>query len=195
MEDNIMRPNTDAEVYNIVSFRLNQKTYALPLQSVVQIIPMVALLPLPQAHQAIEGIMNFRGNAVPVINMRRYLGFPEATLQLHTPIVLLRIDNRVIGLIVDEVTDIASIPAQKIAPLAEILPDGLGQIPILEGLIQLDSESKLLLNIQHLFSVGQVQALGEVVSSFDLQFDNGNGTDNGKEAVKQLSLVEEPVVG
>jgi purine-binding chemotaxis protein CheW len=143
----------------VISFRLDGRTYALPLNDVAQIIPMVALTPLPQAHPAIQGVMNFRGRAVPVVNMRRYLNLPAVDMQLHTPIMLVTINALMLGLIVDDVLDIAAVAADKIAYLKDIMPASLGNIPILDGLTQTGDGTVLLFNLEHLFVTTELEAL------------------------------------
>ncbi len=155
--------------HNVVAVRLEQRTYALPLQSVVQIIPIAAITSLPQAHPAIEGILNFRGQAVLVINMRRYLHLPEARPNLYTPIVLVQIAERMVGLIVDEVLDVTAVQQERVARLADILPEGLGKLPILQGLTHTDSGAMLLLNLEHLFGPEQARLLSTALESLDAQ--------------------------
>lgn len=153
---------------SVVSFHLAQRTYALPLKMVVQIIPMVKLTPLPQAHPAIVGVMNFRGEAVPVIDLRGYLGLPARAYDLHTPILLSymgsgddaeRVDGQLVGLVVDEVDDVVSVPYQQIARLQDILPKGLGDLPSLQGLVHTSEGAMMLLDLDHLFSEGTLGSL------------------------------------
>jgi purine-binding chemotaxis protein CheW len=86
----------------IVTFCLGSQTYALPITPVRQIIEMVTITPLPQINHTVAGVINFHGTLAPVINLRRYLGLDEIPLQLHTPIILVNIFERVVGLIVDQ---------------------------------------------------------------------------------------------
>jgi len=151
-----------AEMQHVLAFNLAQRMYALPLAAVVQIIPMVALTPVPQMPPAVEGLMNFRGKAVPLINLRRYLGLPECALALHTPIILLMVEGRTVGLIVDAVIDVLQIDAQQVIHLTEIMPEGLGDAPILQGIVHTPSGTLLVLNLQQLFAAGQAQTFPQV---------------------------------
>ncbi len=150
---------TGSSLYRGISFQLADRAYTLPLESVVQIIPMLKLTPLPQAHPAIAGVMNFRGRTVPVIDMRRYLALPEHRYELHTPILLiegrLRTRTQTIGLIVDEVQEVLEIPLERIDALSEILPDGVGKIPMLYGMTHTVNGPLLLLNLAQLLAAGR----------------------------------------
>lgn len=151
---------------NLVAFRLEQQTYALPIEPVAQIIEMVTITPIPQVNRSsMEGVINVRGATVPVVNLGRHLGLPEAPLQLHTPLILIQTDGRMVGLIVDEVIDVLNLPADQIARPADFLPEGLGGAPILQGLAHTPDGMVLLLDPDHLFLPSQVQALVQAMET------------------------------
>jgi purine-binding chemotaxis protein CheW len=150
---------------SLVAFRLHRQTYALPIEPVVQIVELVAITPIPQLSQVVEGVINVRGAIVPLVNMRRHLGLPEASLHLHTPIVLVRAGERVVGLIVDEVLDVLSLADERIARSADVLPQELGEVPLLQGLARTPDGMVLLLDLEHLFLPHQAQALDQAVAA------------------------------
>lgn len=162
MEMTHKKPGRKSNGYsdNIVAFQLEDQTFALPLETVVQIIPMLKLTPLPQVHPSIAGVMNFRGVAVPVINMRTYLGLEKHNLQLHTPIMLVRMHKRgtnMVGLIVDEVQDVVSIPEGQVIELDDVMPAGLGDVPILQGMLHSRNGATLLLDLEQLLINGPLK--------------------------------------
>jgi purine-binding chemotaxis protein CheW len=149
---------------NLVTFRLHEQTYALPIEPIVQIIEMVTTTPIPQVSHSVEGVINVRGATVPIVDLRRHLGLPGSTPQLHTPILLVQTDEWAVGLIVDEVTDVLNVPIEQIARPADILPEGLGEAPVLRGLAHTDNGTILLLNLEHLFLPDQAQALAQAAA-------------------------------
>jgi purine-binding chemotaxis protein CheW len=150
---------------NLVAFQLGQQTYALPIEPVVQIIEMVAITPVPQINEVVEGVINVRGTFVPVVNLRRHLDLPEVSLQLHTPIILVRAGERVVGLIVDRVIDVLSLPGERITRSADILPEELGEVPLLQGVAHFPDGMALLLDLEHLFLPDQAQALDQAIAA------------------------------
>jgi purine-binding chemotaxis protein CheW len=144
---------------NLVTFRLGRQIYALPLEPVAQIIEMVAITPIPQFNHSVEGVVNVRGAIVPVVNLRRHLGLPEASLQLDTPIILVQAGERMVGLIVDAVIDVLNLANGQITRSADILPPGLGETPLLQGLAHTPTGVVLLLDPECLFLPNQRQAL------------------------------------
>jgi purine-binding chemotaxis protein CheW len=159
----------------MVTFRLGSQTYALPIAPVRQIIEMVTITPLPQGNHTIAGVINFHGTLVPVINLRRYLGLDEISLQLHTPIILVNISERLVGLIVDQVLDVLERPADQIIDPSSILLEEMGEIPLLKGLIQSQDGSILLLNLEQLFKSSQARSLLEAAAALT-QSPNPDGS-------------------
>lgn len=164
VRENISKPEQQIAV---VTFELGDQTYALPITPVRQIIEMVTITPLPQMNQTIAGVINFHGTLVPVINMRRLLGLDEIPLNLHTPIILVKISERLVGLIVDSVVDVLQRNANQIIDPNNILLEDMGEIPLLQGLIHSAGGSILLLNLEHLFKPYQSRALSDAISTLN----------------------------
>ena len=154
-----------ADQHNLVTFRLEQQVYALPIASIFKIIDMVAITPLPQVNHAIEGIINVHGETVPIINLRRHLNMPQAPFKLHTHIILVQNGGPTFGLIVDQVMDVLSLPAGQIANPDQILPEGLGEAPLLQGLVHTPDGTVLLLNLKQMFKPQQAQALAQAMEA------------------------------
>jgi purine-binding chemotaxis protein CheW len=151
--------------WNLVTFRLHQQTYALPIESIEQIILMVTTIPVPQANDAVEGVINVRSRAVPLVNLGHHFDQSKVPLQLHTPIILAQIKGRMVGLIVDEVIDVLSLTAEQIARPADVLPEELGEVPILQGLACISGSMVPLLNPEYIFLPDQVQVLAQIVEA------------------------------
>ncbi len=145
----------ESEARRVVTFTLSEKVYALLLDSVVQIVPMVALTALPGMPQALAGIMNFRGRSIPVIDLRCYLGLPPIAPGLYTPIVIVRApgsSGQMVGLMVDEVRDVVEVLQAGSSQIADLLPSGLGALPTLSEIVRISGRSVLLLALEHLLS-------------------------------------------
>ncbi len=158
---------------DLVAFRLDQQTYALPIEPIIQIIEMVTLTPLPQLDPLIDGVINFHGTLLPVISLRRYLGLPTIPLHLHTPIILVRHEQQTFGLIVDQVLDVIRIAERHLTRPDSLLPKGIEKPPLLSGLARLPNNQLLLLiNLTALFTstplcalLNEVPSLAEINSS------------------------------
>jgi purine-binding chemotaxis protein CheW len=149
----------------LLLFWLAERAFALSVTSVAQIIPMVTITPLPQTNPAVEGVINVRGEAIPVINLRRQQGLPEIQPGPYTPIILVEVEERTVGVIVDEVLDVITVPASDVLDLQQILPEELGELPRLEGLVHAEGEPILILAPHHLLHPQQVRALEEALEA------------------------------
>jgi purine-binding chemotaxis protein CheW len=152
------------EQQNVVAFRLEKQTYALPIEPIVQIVEMVAITPIPQLSQVVEGVINVHGEAVAVVKLRRHFGLSDAPLQLNTPILLTRIGKQTIGLIVDEVINVFNLPTDQIVQLGEILPEELGNAPIFRGLTYVADDAVLMLDPDQIFRPDQLEILAQAAS-------------------------------
>jgi purine-binding chemotaxis protein CheW len=148
---------------DLVTFRLDKQTYALPVQCIQQIIGMVTITPFPKVDANIEGAIDYHGIAVPVANMRRLLDLPIAPLHLHTPIIIASLAGRLFGLIVDEVLDIWSRPAHDLIRPDEILPRGM-DTALIKGLLRARGGVMVpLIDPEHLLDPSQARTLAKVV--------------------------------
>ena len=154
---------TDQETW--LTFWLHQQTFAVPIDAVVQVIAMPTITPVPRLNKTVEGLINLRGEAVPVINLHRHLGLPEPRFQLNTPIMIVRARDLTLGLIADEVHEVIQFPGQAIVQPQDILPDGLRDVPSLRGMTYIQSRLVLLLELDQLFGNVNARQLVEAASA------------------------------
>lgn len=150
---------------DLVIFLLHKIHYAIAIQPIQQIIEMVTITPILKTEAWMEGIINYHGISVPVINLRRYFHLPVVPYGWHTPIILVHITGRQVGLIVDDVLDVAAIAAEEIIHPRRILPPDIPETPLLKGLVQSSDHVTLLLDLEHLFDQTQVRALNAAASA------------------------------
>lgn len=91
------------ETRPVLPLRCGDHRYALPLDSVVEVAAMVAVAPLPGADAAVLGIANRGGEALPILDLRRWLGMDAAPITTQTLFVVVRGEDSQIGLLADEV--------------------------------------------------------------------------------------------
>ncbi len=164
------KPLWESVFYHLVTFRLGRQTYALPIEPIVQIVQMVTITSILQVNPSVEDVIDLGGARVPVVNLRRRLGLPEAEVQLHTLIVLVQDGGQIVGLMVDQVSDVLDVEAGQIACPMDRLQEGLSDVSLLGGLIQSPAGAVLLLDLERLFSseparlVQAVAALPEAIA-------------------------------
>lgn len=144
---------------NLVIFLLNQVHYAIAIEPIQQIIEMVTITPVLKTEAWMEGVINYHGFSIPVINLRRHFGMTVVPYRWHTPIILVNIAHHQFGLIVDDVLDVLTLPADQIVDPKVILPLGIPETPLLQGIIQSEDNITLMIDLSHLFDQVQVRAL------------------------------------
>lgn len=101
----------------LVLFRLGRRTYSIELESVREIIPQRAATRMPGAPAFVPGLINVRGTIVTVIDLGMRL-HGESSAASDGSIVLVERGVRVVGVAVDEVLDVASVPESAVEPPA-----------------------------------------------------------------------------
>ena len=130
----------------IVTFYIQDGEYGIPIENMLEVVRMVAIINVPDAPTWLSGVINLRGRVVPVINLRLRLGLPDQTPGLNTPIVVVEANDRVVGLIADTMHEVTSVSADAIAP-----PDELtNHANSLEAICRIDDRLVLILNLLNL---------------------------------------------
>src|SRR5512144_1669636 len=93
-----------------LTFALGDEEYGVAILNVQEIKGYAPVTPIPNTPPWVRGVMNLRGTIVPVIDLRLRLGMPAADYGPFTVIVVLAVGAKVVGAIVDAVSDVLSIP-------------------------------------------------------------------------------------
>ena len=128
-----------------VAFRLADETYGIPIMLVHEIIRWCEVTRIPRSMPHIRGVVNLRGNVVPVMDLRMRLGLPPAPETPETRIVVVEIGSGVVGMIVDSVNQVIRIPTDSIEPPAELIADV--DEDLITGVGKLEDELVILLDI------------------------------------------------
>jgi purine-binding chemotaxis protein CheW len=176
---------------DLVTFRLANQIYALPIEPIVRIVEMVTVTPIPQVSSAVEGVINVHGVAVPVVNLRRHFDLSPAPLGLRTPIILVQPGSQMFGLIVDEVLDVLSLSPGQVSRVADILPEGVGKAPVLQGVAHVQNDTVLLLDIAYLLSPAHMRKLAQALKALPGGWDE-EASENEEVEASQVDQAESP---
>jgi purine-binding chemotaxis protein CheW len=131
-------------------FSLAGETYGVEILRVQEIKGNAPVTRVPNLPAEVTGVLNLRGTIIPIVDLRGKFGLPSAAYDKFSAIVVLLVRNRVMGVIVDSVTEVASIAEADIQPPAEFAAGvdagtvrGLAKIGD-DVVILLDIESALL---------------------------------------------------
>ena len=106
-----------SDLHALVTFRLGDDGFALPVAAVREVVPIARLARPPQLPALIEGILNLRGVAVPVLRLDRLLGQADASFGLESSILIMR-DQPPLGLLVSHVEAVRAADEFQVLPVA-----------------------------------------------------------------------------
>jgi len=149
-----------------LTFRLDGELFAADVVKVREVLEPVAITHVPQTPDYLLGVINLRGNVVPVIDLRNRFGMPAQELTKHSCIIVVEIDIGgellVIGLLADNVQEVVNIELDKIGSSPR-----LGtklHTDYLAGVTQLGNDFVLLLNLDQVLTGEQSLHLPDAIS-------------------------------
>jgi purine-binding chemotaxis protein CheW len=135
-------------VKELVSFRIGREDFGVDILMVQEIIRLPEITPIPNAPGFIVGVINLRGKIIPVVDLRQRLKIlgnePEGDSR-KTRIMIIELNNRVTGFIVDTVVGILKAPASEIEPTPDLVSSSI-EVEYIAGVIKLSSRLIILLD-------------------------------------------------
>ncbi len=99
-----------------LTFLLGGEEYGVQILKVQEIKGYSVITPIPNTPAFIKGAMNLRGTVVPVVDLRERFGMPVSAYDRFTVIIVVMVGTRIVGLVVDAVSDVLTISGDEIAP-------------------------------------------------------------------------------
>ncbi len=135
----------EGKVVQLVSFVLDDVEYGVDILSVHEILRFPELTRLPNTPPFIKGVINLRGNVIPVVDMRIRFGFPEGAITDLTRIIVVETDGKQVGILVDNVYQVVRLPVSSIDPPSELIT-GISE-DFISGIGRLRDRLIVLLNM------------------------------------------------
>ena len=112
-----------AKDLQIVGFRIGRETFGVPISLVHEIVRPPEITNVPHAPEYVEGVMNLRGRIVPVIDLRRRFGGAAIANGRKNRVLVVDVESRAVGLIVDSASEVLKISDAQIEPPPNVLTD------------------------------------------------------------------------
>ncbi|WP_296051231.1 chemotaxis protein CheW [uncultured Alteromonas sp.] len=133
-----------------LSFVLGKEHYALDITTVKEIRGYEAATKIANAPAFIKGVLNLRGDIVPIVDLRLKFNVGEATYNQFTIVIMLHVHERIVGVVVDGVSDVVRLTDEQILPPPEF---GVAfDSQYLHGLSEVDDTMVILVNIEKLIT-------------------------------------------
>jgi purine-binding chemotaxis protein CheW len=150
LRGNILSVETAAAPTEVLAFKLGDEEYALDILRVQEIRGYEAVTRIASAPEFIKGVINLRGAIVPIVDMRIRFKLGTPTYDQFTVVIILNIGARVLGMVVDGVSDVVSLSPAQIKPAPD-MGAALDTSHLL-GLGTIDERMLILLDIDKLMS-------------------------------------------
>ena len=132
-----------------LTFAVNQQDFGIEILRVQEIKNFTRVTPIPNMPACVKGVMNLRGTVVPIVDLRRKFNMPAAEYDQFTVIIVVNVSGRVMGLVVDAVSDVLDISPDAIEG-----PPNLGEVDtsFIMGLAKSEEQIVTLLDIEQLLA-------------------------------------------
>ena len=147
----------DTHSSQVVSFSLGEEEYGVDIMTVQEIILYGCITQVPEVPEHVLGVINLRGNVIPILNLRRRFGMADQPAEDATRIVVMNLNGRTVGVVVDGVNEVLRLSEDEISATPSSL-SGAGK-DYITGLARRGERLLILLDMARLLGSGE---LGEV---------------------------------
>lgn len=133
------------EEIQVVAFRLGKEEYAVDILNVQEINRLLSITRVPRAAKHIEGVVNLRGNIIPIINLHTRFNLQASGDQEDKRIIVFQFDDIKTGIIVDEVSEVLSLSKSDIEETSNVYNSISADL--IKGIARVDDRLFLLLDI------------------------------------------------
>lgn len=144
VEEGVDPAKEDSQRDKYLTFLVDVEEYGIAIRYVTEIIGLQKITDIPDLPPVIKGVINLRGRIIPVMDMRSRFRLPSREYDSRTCVVVVNIDAKTIGLIVDRVSEVQVIPADQVEPPPRTAKGGCRYI---QGVGKVGDQVKILLDV------------------------------------------------
>jgi len=147
----------------IVGFRIGRETFGLPIAMVREIVRVPEITSVPNAPEYIEGVINLRGRIIPVVDLRKRFGEKVVEASKKNRIVVVELETRAIGLIVNSASEVLKIPPSEIEAPHAVFQEG--ELNYITGVGKLRGRLVMLLDLSKILQRGELRRLEDAAET------------------------------
>ena len=144
-----------AKERQIVGFRIGRETFGLPISLVHEIVRPPEITSVPHAPEYVEGVMNLRGRIVPVIDLRRRLGAGAGQNSKKNRVLVVDVESRAVGLMVDGASEVLKISDAQIEPPPSVFSDAATSY--VTGVAKYQDRLIILVDLRRILQSGELR--------------------------------------
>jgi purine-binding chemotaxis protein CheW len=147
----------------LVGFRIGRETFGLPISIVREIIRVPEITAVPDAPDYVEGVINLRGRIIPVVDLRKRFGETLLEADKKNRVVVVELERRAIGLIVNSASEVLRIPPSEIQHPSDVFPEG--ELHFITGVGKFNGRLVILLDMSRMLQRGELSRLEEAADA------------------------------
>ncbi|MDD5067828.1 MAG: chemotaxis protein CheW [bacterium] len=141
----------------LVSFTVGEEEYGVHIEDVQEIVRMPEITHLPQTPDFIKGVINLRGNIIPVIDMRERFNMKAREYTSITRVIVIKIEKKLVGMIVDAVSQVLVLNEDDIDEAPDII-HGISK-EFIEGIGKVNDDLIIILDIQKVLTAEEIKSI------------------------------------
>ena len=149
------------EMKQIISFTAGAEEYGLELLRVREVIRMRPITRLPRAPSCVMGIVNLRGDIIPIVDLRDRFGLSRVEHAAMTRIIVVEVDHKPVGMVVDSTSQVVRLPADQISPPPPVV--GQAVQDFITGVAKLDEKLIILIDVDKILSAAEMNQIDHSV--------------------------------
>lgn len=160
-------------VHKYLSFQLAGETFGINIEQAREILDRANLTKVPNAPPFLKGVFNLRGRIIPAVDLKTLLQLPQSEEESSQSLLLVDLKfeggTKLVGMVVDSVTDILDIPDREIEPPPALGLDG--STGFIQGLAKVEGKVRLLLDLENLLSLEEQRQVHRVATTLEARLE------------------------
>jgi purine-binding chemotaxis protein CheW len=144
----------------LVVFVLASEEFACNIADVREVLKMIRVTPLPRSLDFVEGVINLRGEVIPVIDLRKRFNLPAVDRTDESRIIIVEVEERMVGLTVDSVSEVIRLSNKQIQEAPNQVAGE--QTNLIMGVGKIDERMLIILNLERILTSEEQIALEDI---------------------------------
>lgn len=162
IEDDDDEESEDTQRDKFLTFRIGGEEYGIEIRHVTEIVGIQKITEVPDLQEFVKGVINLRGNVIPVIDVRTRFAMESRPYDDRTCVVVVNIREMSVGLVVDTVSEVLTIPQPQVTPPPKFQKNEENRY--IQGMGQVGDTVKILLDIERMLGDGGIEKVQDLVT-------------------------------
>jgi purine-binding chemotaxis protein CheW len=154
MAESTHRNIADTEIRQLISFTVGGEEYGLDLLRVKEVIRIRQVTWLPKAPACVKGIINLRGEVIPIVDLRERFGLAQQESTALTRVIVVEVEGRPVGMVVDSASQVVRVPADQFDDPPQVM--GRGTQDFITAVGKVDDHLVIMIDVDRILSTEEM---------------------------------------